>query len=216
MPAWWRSTWGSGDEYTITGPGEVRFFAPQPTVMGGASLARRAAPEARDIRLRAVGLGQGALVVRGSGLRLLAPVASTILDRSPEFAWQDASPNLTYQFLLSDAAGNRLHATETQSATLRLPSGVQLDRGRRYRWEISAESTDGYARTAQATFRVATDALAREAAARAPDRNASFATRVPYALWLEQHDLHVDARHRWRALAAERPGDPVLRARAGE
>jgi len=202
---------GSGEQYDATGPGEVQFGAARPEASGGASIARR---QGRDIRLRATGLAQGGVVVRSAGLRLLTPVAATVLGPSPEFGWQDLRASVRYRFVLAEEGGPVVHETETEARSVTLPAGSALRPGSRYRWEVSAAADGGQRQTARATFRVAPEDLRAQADRLRPGAGAGFADRVVYALWLDENDLHVEARLWWRELSAGRPEDAALRIRA--
>lgn len=50
--------------------------------------------------------------------------------------------------------------------------------------------------------------------ARRPDADAALASWVAYALWLDEIQAFAEAKALWRRLAAERPADPALAARA--
>jgi hypothetical protein len=202
---------GSGEQYDAAGPGDVEFRAARPEATGGASVVRR---PGRDIRLRTTGLAQGGLIVRSAGLRLLTPVASTVLEPSPEFVWQDLRSGVRYRFVLAEEGGATVLEAETEARSLRLPSGRALRSGARYRWEISVPVEGGQSQTVTATFRMASPELRAQAAAMRPGGASSVAERVAYALWLEQNGLQDEARRWWRELSAARPEDSGLRARA--
>jgi hypothetical protein len=68
---------------------------------------------------------------------------------------------------------------------------------------------------------VAVDAAASAAAAgrvdietRRPAADATLASWVAYALWLDEAQAFAEAKAVWRRLASERPQDPALAARA--
>jgi len=204
----------SGDEYTVQGPGVVDFRAARPEPSAGATVSRRAPPQGREIRIRPASVAQGALVVRSGGARLVAPVASTTLERSPEFRWEDARRGVRYRFSLADADGGAVYGAETDARTLRLPESVVLKPGVLYRWEVSVRADSDHLQSVRATFRTASDELRAQAHALRPDASAGFAGRVAYAMWLDQMELRDEARGLWRELATERPDDATLRERA--
>jgi hypothetical protein len=80
---------------------------------------------------------------------------------------------------------------------------------------VSARVRGTAVQTARAEFAVAPEALRARARALAPPLDAPVAERVAYALWLDQNDLHDEARKWWASLAAVRPEQGSLRARAG-
>jgi hypothetical protein len=205
----------TGDEYTAQGPGAVAFRAARPEVSGGATMTRRAPAQGREIRIHRPTVAQTGLVVRSVGARLVSPVASTILERSPEFSWEDARKNVRYRFSLTDADGAAVYGAETEARTLRLPPSVVLKPGALYRWEVAVRSNDDHLQSVRATFRTASDEVRAQAQVLRPDAAAGFPGRVAYAVWLEQMELRDDAQRLWRELAAERPQDATLRQRAG-
>jgi hypothetical protein len=141
-------------------------------------------------------------------------VATTILDASPEFAWEDPRRNVRYRFSLTDADGGAVYGTETDSRALRLPQSVLLQPGALYRWEVSVRSNGDHLQSVRATFRSASEEVRAQAQVLRPDRGASFAGRVAYAAWLDQMELRDEARRWWRELATERPDAAALRERA--
>jgi hypothetical protein len=204
----------SGDEYTVQGPGAVDFRAVRPEISGGATVSRRAPPQGREIRIRPASVAQGGLVVRSAGARLVSPVASTTLERSPEFRWEDARQGVRYRFSLTDADGGAVYGAETDAQVLRLPATVALKPGALYRWEVTVRSNGDHLQSVRATFRTASDDVRAQAQALRPETGAGFPSRVAYAVWLEQMELRDEARRLWRELAAERPADATLRQRA--
>jgi len=204
----------SGDEFTARGPGTVDFNAVRPEATGGATMSRRAPPQGREIRIRPSSVAQGGLVVRSAGARLVSPVASTTLERSPEFSWEDVRRNVHYRFSLTDADGAAVYGAETDARTLRLPPSVVLKPGALYRWEVTVRSNGDHLQSVRATFRTATDDVRAQAQALRPESAAGFPTRVAYAVWLDQMELRDEARRLWRELASERPDDATLRQRA--
>lgn len=204
----------SGDEYTVEGPGAVDFRTTRPDASGGATVSRRTPPQGREIRIRPASVTQGGLVVRSAGARLISPVASTTLERSPEFRWEDARRNVHYRFSLTDADGSAVYGVETDARALRLPESVALKPGALYRWEIAVRSNGDHLQSVRATFRTASDDVRAQARALRPEASAGFSGRVAYAVWLDQMELRDEAQRWWRQLSSERPDDPTLRQRA--
>lgn len=205
----------SGVQYSAQGPGTVVFESTHPAALDTAVIERRPAAASQPVRLKATGLAQGGMVMRGMGLRPLGP-SGTILQVTPVFAWGDSRQSSRYRFTLVDSTTTVVHREETAERTLRLPAGVTLKPGTSYRWEVSALSGEALVQTVQTLFRVASEALAAQAESlRPPTNRASFADRVAYAMWLEQEDLGAEARRWWRELAAERPDQTTLKTKAG-
>ena len=212
----------SGDEYAFRGPVTIRFNAAAPETSGGAPAERRGpalGTKAGDIRIKPVGVGLAAVVMRSSGTgrgEPLAPAHGAILDTRPRFVWKAPLPGLRYAFELDDSNGDPIVETEVDDTSFVLPAGVDLAAGASYSWRVSARLPNGrkYARNAE--FTVASADLRARAQALRPAASAALSNRVVYAAWLEQMDLKEEARQYWRAAAAERPGDAQLKALAGE
>lgn len=205
---------GSGDEYVSEGPGAVVLEAERPRAEGGATLIRRAPPKGQEIRIRPASVAQGGMVWRSAGIRLVAPVATSILETSPEFTWEDTRQNVSYRFSLTDANGSAVYAADTNGPVLRLPATLTLAPGALYNWEVSVRSDDDYLQSTRATFRTASETTQAQVRALRPKAGADFAARVAFAVWLEQRDLRDEARRLWRDLASERPDMVSLRERA--
>jgi hypothetical protein len=205
----------TGDQFTALGPGTVLFEAKGASAVDSARVERRPAGAVPVVRLKAAGLAQGGLVMRSLGLRALGP-SGVILSRSPVFLWEDTRQSPRYRFTLLDAESAVIHRRETPERGIRLPEGLDLRPGAGYRWELSALAGDTVVQTVRTNFQIAPADLAAQAEALRPSGGrGTFADRVAYAIWLEQAGLAEEARARWRELAAERPDEPVIKARAG-
>jgi hypothetical protein len=213
----------SGDEYAFRGPVTIRFHSAAPETSGGAPAERRGpalGTKAGDIRIKPVGLGLAAVVMRSTGAdgrgEALAPAHGTILDTRPQFVWKAPLPGLRYAFELDDSGGNPIVETEVDETSLALPSGVELAAGASYSWRISARLPNGRKFARNAEFTVASADLRERVQALRPSASGALSNRVVYAAWLEQMDLKDEARKYWRAAAAERPDDVRLKTLAGE
>jgi hypothetical protein len=207
---------GSG-EYSFKGPALIAFRAQQPEVLKGAPAEKRSmlgGKAGKDVRIKSVGVVQGAMVMRSAGprarIRLLNPSGIRTLESRPEFRWQAEQPGLTYRFELTDETGRTLYETELAATSLTLPASVTLSENVAYTWTISARFPDARKYSSTGDFSIATPSMRREVEALRPAANAAFSDRVAYAAWLEQAELKDEARSYWRKLAAERPGDGRL------
>jgi hypothetical protein len=208
----------SGDDYAFKGPALLKFNAAAPEVLKGAPPLKRIAPAGpggKSLRLKPVGVAQGALVMRGvrpaARIRLLNLSGTKTLEPQPEFRWQELQPAIKYQFELSDETGRTLHEAQTEATSLRLPAGIQLRTSVPYTWEVSTRLADGRKYLSSGDFSVAPAELRQETEALRPAVDAPFSTRVTFAAWLDQMELKDEARKYWRALAAERPDDSRLK-----
>ncbi len=213
----------SGDEYTFSGPAQIQFRATEPQVLSGAKPQKRANPLAKGgktIVIQPVGVTQAGFVMRSgrttARIKLLSLLGTKTLETSPEFRWQAVEPGLNYQFELTDETGKSLYSATVEGGSLRLPSAVQLRERVNYTWEISARLRDGQRFVNAGDFSIAPADVRAGVETLRPSPNASVSSRVAFAAWLEQTELHDEARKYWRALAAERPDDSKLKSLAGE
>jgi len=207
--------YADGTQFDIGGPGAVVLDTTRPRSSDGATIMAHTTGATPAVRLKSSGLVQGAMVMRSLGLRILAPDA-LVLATQPELAWSDSRSEASYDVALIDAEGKRVYETTTTMRSVSLPPGIKLEPGRSYAIEVSARLRGASVQTARAEFVVAPEALQAQARALAPASvDAPVAERVAYALWLDQNDLHDEARKWWVGLAAARPEQGSLRARAG-
>ncbi len=213
----------TGDEYVFKGPAQIVFRADQPDVVKGAPAQKRSAAlgkGGKDIRIKPVGIVQGAMVMRGTRpaarIRLLSLSGTRTIEIQPEFRWQEAQPGVKYLFEIRDDTGRTLHEAQVATTSLKLPSNVQLKEGVPYTWEVSAQLADGRKYASAGDFSMAPADLRAQTDALRPAASAPLSARVAYAAWLDQMDLKDEARKYWRILSAERPEDTRLKALAAE
>lgn len=211
----------SGSEFVFKGPASIVFGAAQPEVTSGAKAEKRApalGKGGRDIRIKPVGLVQGAMVMRslraGPRVPLLAPRGLYVMDASPEFRWQAPQAGLSYAFELNDDAGATVHQMQTAETATTLPANVKLREGIQYSWEVSARLPDGGRVSNIGKFSLASPELRAQVAAVRPEPGAPFSSRVLYAAWLDQMNLKDEARKYWQAAVSERPDEPRLKSMA--
>ena len=213
----------SGDEYAFKGPALVNFKAGQPEVVKGAPAQKRSSAlgkGGKDIRIKPVGMAQGAMVMRSARptarIRPLSLSGTKTLETQPEFRWQEVQPGIKYQFEISDDTGRTLYEAQVATTSLKLPSNVQLKEGAPYTWEVSTRLADGRKYSSTGDFSIAPADLRAQAEALRPAQSAPLSSRVAYAAWLDQMELKDEARKYWRALATERPEDVRLKALAAD
>jgi hypothetical protein len=211
----------AGDEYVFKGPATIDFGPAQPTVVSGANAERRGLPlgkGGKDIRIKPVGMTQGAVVMRGvrteARLQLLTLHRTRTLEVRPEFRWQGLERGLKYNFELGDETGRTVFETKVEGSALKLPASVSLKEGVPYTWELSVRLPDGRKYSSSADFEVAGAELRAQAEALRPAASAPLSTRIAYAAWLDGMELKDEARKYWKSAAAERPGDSRLKALA--
>lgn len=209
----------SGSEFVFKGPASIVFGTVQPEVTNGSKAEKRLpalGKGGRDIRIKPVGLVQGAMVMRslraGPRVLLLAPRGLYVMDASPEFRWQAPQPGLTYAFELNDDAGATVYQTQTAEVSIALPANLKLREGTQYSWEVSTRLADGSRISNIGKFSLASNDLRAQVASARPETGAPFSSRVMYAAWLEQMNIKDEARKYWQAAVAERPDEPRLKS----
>ena len=211
----------AGDEYTFKGPAAIVFKAAQPDVTSGAKPVKRGSSLGKGgnaIRIKPVGVAQGAMVMRGfrtgARIQLLSLNKTRTLETQPEFRWQPLEPGVKYQIEITDDTGRTIQEAQLETSAYKLPAGVPLKDGVSYSWEVSARLADGRKYSSSADFAVAPADVRAQAEALRPAAAAPLASRVAYAAWLDQMELKDEARKYWKAAAAERPEDPRLKSLA--
>ncbi|MEO8304987.1 MAG: hypothetical protein ABI724_12780 [Betaproteobacteria bacterium] len=212
-----------GDEYVFKGPSMIEFRPKQPEVQSGAKPERRdltLGNGAKDIRIKAVGMAQVALVMRdiraNARIQLLSLHNTRTLEARPEFRWTALQPASKYVFKLADETGRMMYEAEVIDTSIKLPAVVQLKEGVPYTWEVSVRMPDGKKYSSSAEFAIAHADLRAQAKALRPAASARLSTRIAYAAWLNQMDLKDEARTYWEAASAERPEDARLRGQAAQ
>ncbi|MEO8543527.1 MAG: hypothetical protein ABI434_08090 [Burkholderiaceae bacterium] len=207
-----------GNEYSFRGPAEIAFKASQPEMISGAQPEKRSPSLSPGVRIKAIGMNQGAIVLRGSAggtrIKLQSASGTRVMATQPEFRWQEPQPGLKYHVEIADDTGRSLYDAQVEANSFTLPPALQLKDGQSYTWEVSARLPDGRKYSSVGVFSVATDELRTQALALRVDDSASVSSRVIYAAWLDQVELKDEARKYWRALLAERPEDARLKALA--
>ena len=211
----------AGDEYVFKGPASIVFKSAQPDVTSGAKPEKRSpslGKGGKDIRIKPVGMAQGAMVMRGfragARIQLLNLHKTRTLETQPEFRWKELQPGVKYQIEITDDTGRAVHEAQVDTTAFKLPASIRLKEGVPYTWEVSARLPDGRKYTSSADFAVAAADLRTQAESLRPAAAAPLSTRVAYAAWLDQMELKDEARKYWKAAATERPDDPRLRALA--
>lgn len=213
---------GSGDEYSFTGPAQVQMRAAEPVVLRGAKPQKRANPlgRASGVTIKPANVAPAAFVMRSgrptARIKLLTLSGTRTLETAPEFRWQEIKGGARYRFEITDDTGKSLHESEVTGTSVRLPASVQLREDVSYTWEVSARAPDGRRYVSAGDFSIAPADVRAQARALRPAPGAPVSSRVAYAAWLEQTGLRDEARKYWKALAAERPEDPKLKALAAE
>jgi hypothetical protein len=205
----------AGDEYLFKGPSTIEFKTGAPEVRSGAKPERSNLSLGKDVRIKAIGMAQAAVVMRSIGpdvrIQLLTLNQTRTLERSPEFRWTGLPPGQKYAFELEDQTGRIVFDTTLDTTSLRLPGSVLIAEGVPYRWKVSARLPDSSRYSSSAEFAVAAADLRARAEALRPPASAPLSTRIAYGAWLNEMGLKDEARKYWKAAAAERPADTRLK-----
>ena len=208
-----------GAEFTFKGPSQIEFKPDKPEVMNGAPPAVRVPAQGSGVRLKPVGLGQGALVLRSpmgsSRIKMLSANGTRLLETQPEFRWLEPEPGLRYHVEITDDSGRSLYDGQVGTSSFVLPAGLQLKDGMSYMWEVSSRLPDGRKYSSVGVFRVATAGLRAQAAAMLASSMPDVSSRVALAVWLEQVELRDEARKQWAQLLVDRPEEPRIKALVG-
>jgi hypothetical protein len=204
-------------EYRFAGP--VKLTVAQDKIVAGdgkaethvVSLQKTSAAKKFTVAQRE-NVAQAAFEMRAGrpGLLLADPVDTSLINPdAATFSWDGPRPTGGYQLSLYDNHNRILHQTSLSSKSWTPAAGL-LRAGNAYEWEIKAELENGEVLTARGKFSVADQATAQTIEAQSAASDASFSSRVLYAVFLENNGFKYDARHIWKALAKERPDDLVV------
>ena len=210
----------TGDEYVFKGAATIDFRPGQPETQEGAKPERRnlaLGKGGKDVRIRSVGMVQGAMVMRGAKadtrIQLLTLNART-LETRPQFRWKELQAGVQYGFELNGESGRMTYASRVNATSMELPGSVKLKEGVPYTWKVSAQLPDGRVYSSSAEFTIAPASLRAQAGALRPAASVPLSARIAYAAWLDQMDLKDEARKYWKAASAERPESSRLSALA--
>lgn len=203
-----------GSEYQIKGPAQVIFRGERPEVTNGVPAVLRAAPAGLQMRIKATGVSQAAIVMRSLGsvrIRLLAGNSTLVREPQPELRWAPPLPELRYRVNITDDSGRTVHESEVDGTHITVPPAARLEPGRSYTWDVSARSADGRKFSGRGEFGIVSSEVNDQAAAAYLQAGNSVSAQVALALWLDQQALRDEARGLWRKLALQRPSELQLR-----
>lgn len=207
-----------GTEFTFKGPAQIDFKPDKPEVIHGTPPVMRVPVQGSGVRLKPIGLGQGALVLRSplgsSRIKILNANATRLLETQPVFRWLEPEPGLRYHVEITDDSGRSLYDGQVATSSFVLPVGLQLKEGMAYMWEVSSRLPDGRKYSSVGVFSVAPAELRAQAASMLANAMPDVSSRVALAAWLEQMELRDEARKQWRLLLQARPEEPRIRALA--
>jgi hypothetical protein len=207
--------------YELRGPAVYRIDARGVDNLNGAAPAspKPLPPAFRNVRLQPGAIAQASIPMRGgSGARgpaLIFPAATWLLDRPQVLRWDfPADASSAFSVRLIDAENGVMFETSTRALEVALPAHLHFEPGKLYGWHVSSVLADGNPAEAWTEFGVADEALRARIAQAQPNATAETADRVAFALLLEALNLRDAARTQWQQIAAERPAEARLRARA--
>jgi hypothetical protein len=208
----------SGNEFIFEGPASIKIGPAEPEILSGKK------PQARQILLAGIiqpaGMIQASIVMRGVAdnidIKLENLVDTKTLEARPLFRWQPLPGATSYRFELIDDSGDSLAGADITATEMPLPEAVTLEVGVTYTWEVAARTPDGILHSSWGDFTLATDAERALIEQMRPARDASFSSRVMFAVVLQQLELRDEAVAHWKTLLAERSDDSKLRQMAGQ
>jgi len=211
----------SGEEFRLKGAGRYQIGDKAPTALQGAKPEKRKLPvdTIPPVRVKPASVQQATIVMRSLGpavnVKLLEPVAVRVPEERPVFRWTAVPGAESYRVQVIDSAGQPVAEFEQKGETAQLPEGVRLKAGEAYSWNVEARLANGRRVSRSADFAVLDVQSWAKLKRLQPAAGAKFSDRVAYALTLERYEVFHLAREEWRKLHAERPGEPLLKERAG-
>lgn len=135
-----------------------------------------------------------------------------ILDKYPEFHWNDASGTHIYRFILKTKEGVVLLDQAVSTPFLHLPKRIKLIDGHSYRWQVVSDvdhlhSLEWSFVVASQEERVGLDLLY-------PAENKPISDHVLYGVFLEKMGFLGEAKKQWRTLQKRYPEDSFFKKRA--
>ena len=201
----------SGDEYTLTGPGECELKVEGPS-FEASRMRRRATEIAVPVKIRVDNVTLGGVVMRSATPRPIFPIG-LLTTRPDRLAWESLLSEARFRVDLHEVSGPSLLQDPVGGLSLPLPPDLALEPGKRYEWTVSLADSDNATPTL-ARFEMASAEMQAQALRLKPPETASFAQRVVYAIWLEQVGAVGEARQFWATLAKERPDEAAMLARS--
>ncbi|MFH1603401.1 MAG: hypothetical protein ABIH03_05800 [Pseudomonadota bacterium] len=203
-------------EQTFSGPAKIRVQADKVEVLqGGAGQTRKLDPEKVSAAKKFEPAARDRMTVATFVMRsappriaLVTPVDTKVSAVTPEFSWMASKDASGYKLTLMDEQGQVLQQASVNGTSWK--PGTALRYGRSYHWKLEKATDTGQTVSAQASFSVIDEEGAKRIAQHKPKEEAPFSERLLYAAQLENAGLKFEAVQQWRALAAERPQDPVL------
>jgi len=211
---------GSGREFLLKGGAKYEITAGGPRAKDGVAIEARELPAKNlpDIRLARGKTAQATLVMRGARKAnvpvLQYPVRTASISTTPLFRWHAVEGAAHYRVSVMNPGGFVVWQAGTRETELVLPSDKALAPGERYSWKVEALGENGPLADSSTTFSVADAEAINRLSLLNPNADTPYARRILYAALLRDAGALFEAKEMWKALAAERPEDEVLRALA--
>ncbi|GAB2865687.1 hypothetical protein GCM10027277_38100 [Pseudoduganella ginsengisoli] len=201
------SHYGAKLIYQMTGPVVAEVNADGLKVISGKppvtkSLAEKIVQAAVNPNLGAAAFKMRAL---GQEIAVLSPSArSKQVTARPRFQWSAPEPG-TFDITVTELPDTVVQRATVDGMVWDLPAGVKLVPGKDYRWSVNGTAPDGQARSATATFSIATQAEADSVLGLRPASSAAVEEWVLYVAILRDRGMVDEARDVWRIIASQRP-----------
>lgn len=208
------------NEYAFVGPATIRIEQDRAKVLKGQSaeprnLANEKAVAARNFaRVQRERTDMATFEMRGTArpeMRLLGPVNTDIISRTPSFTWTTLPGISTYHWKLTERGGQTVKETDVEGGNFELPKDAPLQYGTTYNWKVDCKVPSGKTVWATGEFVLVDETRALKIDALRPMPEASFSEHLLFAVFLESEGFGFDAQKEWRDLVQERPDDATLR-----
>ena len=210
----------SGREFVLTGANTYLTTAAGPTTADGKPVAAKALPASKlsDVRVAPGKLAQATLVMRGAPATrlpvLLSPLRTAVITVLPGLQWEAVEAATSYRLEVTKLDGSLVWETVTTQTSVTVPAGHALQPGERYSWRVEALGPQGKLSDSSSRFSVASKEAIANLDLLTPGVDAPFSRKVLFATQLQEAGAVQEAKVIWKALASERPEDPVLAALA--
>lgn len=207
----------SGEELIFKGPGRFRM-----TEKGVEGLSPAGKTQVKAVsgavKLQGGAMARASVVMRETievkAARLQSPAGPRLFEPCPEFKWQSAGPKASYVLKLQDEVGQLLFEITLDEPQLKVPPHLAFKPGATYYWNLRIQPRQAEEQVLKGHLETL-DEDERQSVQQAKKDADSFSRRVVLASLLDQLDARGEALEIWRALAKERPGDPMLENKVG-
>jgi len=212
----------SSMEYTFSGSALINVKSEGPKNNRGSKAETRELAIIKDSALlpSSENYSQAAIVLRGARkhpkIKLIYPVNTKVLDPLLTFEWLPIEKVMQYRFILTDESGRTIIETLANGNSFKLPTENNIEAGVLYSWQVEARLSNGAVYSNSSNFSLIDKEELEKINRLRPKDKATFSERIVFATLLEQMGVYDEAYDYWKALAAERPDNELLKIKAKE